>query len=163
DSRGWLRVGVALLVLTVLAIVMAMLWFWWQRRLTVAAGTSDRSSKALSSFGVFLCLALATPLLTVTLLEATQVRMIEISYGVVTEVLVAAFCRGLALRVCAPYAPGRRPIAVADVTARSLASHLVWGTRALGVLVLTLAVHKALAAPAAMIIATNMLFALVIG
>src|SRR5262249_39890904 len=83
DSRGWPRVGVALLVLTVLAIAMAMLWFWWQRRLTVAAGTPDRSSKALSSFGVFLCLAFATPLLTVTLLEATEVRMIEISYGFV--------------------------------------------------------------------------------
>src|SRR5262245_65694579 len=46
---------------------------------------------------------------------------------------------------------------------RSLASHLVWGTRALGVLVLALAVHKALAAPAAMNVATNMLFGLVTG
>jgi small-conductance mechanosensitive channel len=65
--------------------------------------------------------------------------------------------------VFAPDAPRRRLIAVDDVTARSLASHLVWGTRALGALVLALAVHKALAAPAAMTIATNMLFALVIG
>ena len=163
DSRGWPRVGVALLVLTVLAIAMAMLWFWWQRRLTVASGTPDRSSKALSSFGVFLCLALATPLLTVTLLEATEVRMIEISYGFVAGVVIAAFGRAVALGVFAPDAPRRRLLAVDDVTARSLASHLVWGTRALGALVLALAVHKALAAPAAMTIATNMLFALVIG
>jgi len=163
DSRGWPRVGVALLVLTVLAVAMAMLWFWWQRRLTVAASTPGRSSKALSSFGVFLCLALATPLLTVTLLEATEVRMIEISYGFVAGVVIAAFGRAVALGVFAPDAPRRRLIAVDDVTARALASHLVWGTRALGALVLALAVHKALAAPAAMTVATNMLFALAIG
>src|SRR5262249_14543406 len=163
DSHGWPRVGVALLVLTVLAIAMAMLWFWWQRRLTLAAATPDRFSKALSSFGVFLCLAFATPLLTITLLEATEVRMIEISYGFVAGVVIAAFGRAVALGVFAPDAPRRRLIAVDDLTARSLASSLVWGTRALGALVLALAVHKALAAPAAMTVATNMLFALVTG
>ena len=163
DSHGWPRVGVALLVLTVVAIAMAMLWFWWQRRLTLAAATPDRFSKALSSFGVFLCLAFATPLLTITLLEATEVRMIEISYGFVAGIVIAAFGRAVALGVFAPDAPRRRLIAVDDPTARSLASYLVWGTRALGVLVLALAVHKALAAPAAMTVATNMLFALVTG
>jgi hypothetical protein len=161
DSHGWPRVGVALLVLTLLAIATAMLWFWWQRRLTAAAGTPGRFSKALSSFGVFLCLAFATPLLTITLLEATEVRMMEISYGFVVGVVIAAFGRAVALGVFAPDAPRRRLIAIDDLTARSLASHLVWGTRALGVLVLALAVHKALAAPAAMTVATNMLFALV--
>ncbi len=163
DSHGWPRVGVALLVLTVLAIALAMLWFWWQRRLILAAATPDRFSKALSSFGVFLCLAFATPLLTITLLEATEVRMIEISYGFVAGIVIAAFGRAVALGVFAPDAPRRRLIAVDDLTARSLTSYLTWGTRALGVLVLALAVHKALAAPAAMTVATNMLFALVTG
>jgi potassium-dependent mechanosensitive channel len=161
DSHGWPRVGVALLVLTVLAIAMAMLWFWLQRRATVAARTCSRFSKALSSFGIFLCLTFATPLLTITLLEATEVRMIEISYGLIAGIAVAAFGRAVALAVFAPDAPQRRLIAVDDFSARSLASYLVWGTRALGVLVLALAVHKALAAPAAIIVATNMLFALV--
>ena len=163
DSHGWSRVGVALLILTVLAMAMAMLWFGWQRRTTDVAGTRGRFSKALSSFGVFLCLAFATPLLTITLLEATEVRMIEISYGFVAGIVIAAFGRAVALGVFAPDAPRRRLIAVDDPTARSLASYLVWGTRALGVLVLALAVHKALAAPAAMTVATNMLFALVTG
>src|SRR5499427_1347921 len=163
DSHGWPRVGVALLVLTVLAIAMAMLWFWWQRRLTLAAATPDRFSKALSSFGVFLCLAFATPLLTITLLEATEVRMIEISYGFVAGVVIAAFGRAVALGVFAPDAPQRRLIALDDLTARSLANHLIWGTRALGALLVVLAIHKALAAPAAMTVATDMLFALVTG
>ena len=163
DSHGWLRVGVALLVLTMLAMATAMLWFAWQRRMADAAGTPSRFAKALSSFGVFLCLAFATPLLTLTLLEATEVRMIEISYGFIAGVVIAAFGRAAALGVFAPDAPQRRLIALDDLTARSFADHLIWGTRALGVLLFVLAVHKALAAPAAMTVATNMLFALVTG
>jgi len=163
DSHGWLRVGVALLVLTMLAMATAMLWFAWQRRMADAAGTPSRFAKALSSFGVFLCLAFATPLLTLTLLEATEVRMIEISYGFIAGVVIAAFGRAAALGVFAPDAPQRRLIALDDLTARSFADHLIWGTRALGALLFVLAVHKALAAPAAMTVATNMLFALVTG
>src|SRR5262249_31908731 len=160
DNHGWTRVGVTLLVLTMLAMAMTMLWFWWQRRTAVAFRTCSRFSKALSSFGIFLCLAFATPLLTITLLEATEVRMIEISYGLIAGIAIAAFGRGVAVAAFAPDAPQRRLIAVDDLSARSLASYLAWGTRALGVLVLALAVHKALAAPAAIIVATNMLFAL---
>ena len=163
DSHGWSRVGVALLILTVLAMAMAMLWFGWQRRMTGMAGTRGRFSKTLSSFGVFLCLAFATPLLTITLLEATEVRMIEISYGFIAGVVIAAFGRAVALGVFAPDAPQRRLIALDDLTAHSLANHLIWGTRVLGALLVVLAVHKALAAPTAMIVATNMLFALVSG
>src|SRR5262249_5448528 len=142
---------------------MAMLWFWWQRRLTLAAATPDRFSKALSSFGVFLCLAFATPLLTITLLEATEVRMIEISYGFVAGVVITAFGRAVALGGFAPDAPRRRLIAVDDLTTRSLASSLVWGTRTLGALELALAVHKALSAPAAVAVAPNVLFPLAAG
>src|SRR5262252_3706957 len=141
----------------------AMLWFGWQRRMADAAGTPSRFSKVLSSFGVFLCLAFATPLLTITLLEATEVRMIEISYGFIAGVLIAAFGRAAALGVFAPDAPRRRLLALDDLTASSFANHLIWGTRALGALLFVLAVHKALAAPAAMTVATNMLFALVTG
>lgn len=161
NNRSLPRVGVAALVLTVLAIAMGMLWFWWQRRPAVAAGPPGRFSKAFSSLGVFLALALAMPLVTITLLEAAEVRMLEISYGVVAGILVAAFGRAVALGVFAPDAPRRRLIAIDDVTARSLARHLVWAARALGVLVFALAVHKALAAPAALTVATDMLFALV--
>src|SRR5262249_49562050 len=82
DNGGLPRVGVVSLALAMLAIAMGMLWFWWQRRGAVAAGAPGRFSKVFSSFGVFLCLALATPLVTMTLLEATEVRMIEISCGV---------------------------------------------------------------------------------
>jgi len=69
----------------------------------------------------------------------------------------------VALGVFAPDAPHRRVIDLDDRTARSLSGELVWATRALGVFVLVLAVHKALAVPMALEAATNMLFALIIG
>ncbi len=47
-----------------------------------------------------------------------------------------------------------------DATAGSLARHLTWGARGLGVLVWALAIHKALTAPPALVIATDALFAL---
>ncbi len=114
-------------VQAMLAMATAMLWFGWQRRIADAAGTANRFSKALSSFGVFLCLAFATPLLTITLLEATEVRMIEISYGFIAGVVIAAFGRAAALGVFAPDAPQRRLIALDDHTASSFANHLIWG------------------------------------
>jgi hypothetical protein len=162
DSRGLPRVGAALLILAALGFGMGMLAFWWRRRIPAAAWPG-RFSKALSSFGVFLGFAVATPVVTITLLEATEVRMIEISYGFIAGTVVAAFGHAVAAGVFAPDAPQRRLITLNDLIARSLTGHLVWGARALGLLVLVLAVHKALAAPASMTAATNMLFALVIG
>jgi hypothetical protein len=162
DSHGLLRVGAALLILGAVGFGMGMLAFWSRRR-GPAAALPGRFSKALSSFGVFLGFAVATPLVTITLLEATEVRMIEISYAFIAGIVVAAFGHGVAAGVFAPDAPQRRLITVNDLTARALTGHLVWGARALGLLVLVLAVHKTLAAPAAMTAATKLLFALVIG
>jgi potassium efflux system protein len=163
DTGGLPRVAAALFVVTVLATAVFIFWFWRQRRLRGASSEPRGFTKALSSFGVFLGLALATPLSTITLLEATETRMIEITYGFVAAVIVAAFGRAVALGLLAPDAPQRRLAAVDDATARSLSRLLVWATRALGALVLALAVHKALAAPAALTVVTNMLFTLVIG
>jgi hypothetical protein len=163
DTGGLPRVAAALFVVTVLATAVFIFWFWRQRRPRGASSEPWGFTKALSSFGVFLGLALAMPLSTITLLEATETRMIEITYGFVAGAIVAAFGRAVALGLLAPDAPQRRLAVVDDATARSLSRFLVWGTRALGALVLALAVHDALAAPAALTVATNMLFTLVIG
>jgi hypothetical protein len=163
DARALPSMAVALLVVTVLAIATFVLWFWWRRRVSVADGSLDRLARARSSFGVFLGLALAMPLSMIVLLQSTETYAIEVSYGFIAGVIVAAFGRAVALGVFAPEAPQRRLITIDDATARSLCSHLVWATRALGALILLLAIHKALAAPMALTVVTNMLFALVVG
>jgi Na+/pantothenate symporter len=77
-------------------------------------------------------------------------------------VFVIAFGHAVAAGVLATDAPSRRLIAVDDETAGTLARHLVCGTQALAVLVIALAVHRALAAPPPLTVATDMLYALVV-
>jgi small-conductance mechanosensitive channel len=157
------HVAVALLLVTVLACTLFVLWFWWRRRVSITDGSLDRLARARSSFGVFLGLALAMPLSMIVLLQSSETYMFEVSYGFVAGVIIATFGRAVALGLLAPDAPQRRLITMDDATARSLCSHLVWATRGLGALILLLAIHKALAAPMALTVATNMLFALVVG
>jgi hypothetical protein len=163
DNRALPHLAVALLLVTVLACALFVLWFWWRRRVSVADGSLDRLARARSSFGVFLGLALAMPLSMIVLLQSSKTYMIEVSYGFIAGVIIAAFGRAVALGVFAPNARQRRLIAMDDATARSLCSHLVWATRALGALIVLLAIHKAMAAPMALTVATNVLFALVVG
>jgi len=162
DSRGEPRLIAAMLILAVAGFALVVLVVWWRLRMKVAGYEFSRFGKALRSFVVFLGSALLMPLAVVTLLEATEVRMIEITFGFVAGILVGEFGRAVALAVLAPNDPPRRMITVNDATARSLAKHLTWGARGLGVLVWALAVHKAIVAPLALIKATDTLFALFI-
>jgi hypothetical protein len=163
DGGGVGRGATALLTLIVLGMAGLMLWFWRQRRGAADDGELTRFAKAASSLGVFLGLAVTTPLALLAVTEALQVRMVEISYGITAALFIAMFGYAVALGALAPDAPARRLIAVDDETARTLARPLVWGSQALAVLVIVLAVHKALVAPASLTVATDMLYALVIG
>jgi hypothetical protein len=163
DDGGVGRGAIALLILAVLGLAALMLWFAGQRRGAAAAGEPTRFDKASASLGVFLGLALTTPLGLLAVSEALQVRMVEISYGVVAALFVAMFGYAAALGALAPEAPSRRLLAIDDATARTLAHHLVWGAQALAVLVIALAIHRAMVASPSLTVATNMLYALVIG
>jgi potassium-dependent mechanosensitive channel len=163
DSGGEPRVAGALLIVAALGVAVLLLWFWWERRAPMTAGVLGRSERALASFGVFFVLALPMTLSTLILLEAAQVRMIEITRGFVAGIFVAAFGHAVAIGLFAPDAPQRRLIKLDDASARALCGHFVWGARALGALILLLAIHKALVAPAAVTAVTHMLFALAVG
>jgi GDSL-like Lipase/Acylhydrolase family/Protein of unknown function (DUF3772) len=163
DDGGVGRGATALLILVVLGVAALMLWFAGQRRGALAAGEPTRFAKAASSLGVFLGLAVTTPLALLAVTEALQVRMVEISYGITAALFIAMFGYAAALGALAPDAPARRLIAVDDDTARTLARPLVWGTQALAVLVIALAIHRALVAPPSLTVATNMVYAIVIG
>jgi hypothetical protein len=163
DAGTLPRIAATLLALTILYMATFVLLFWWRHRVSLATDTLDRFSRARSSFGVFLGLALATPLSTILLLESAETRMFEVSYGFVVGVIVAAFGRAVGLGLFASDAPQRRLVAVNDAIARSLSAQLAWVARVLGAWVVALAVHKALAAPMALRVATDMLFALVVG
>ena len=148
-----------------LAVAMLLLWRWLRRRIGTTPGTPTRFGKALAALGVVLRMTLIPPLATVVVvavLENFQLlpgRLIEIAYGLAIAVLISTFGRAVATGLLAPEAPERRLVAVDDDTARMLVSHLVWGARAMGLLVLLLIIHKVLGVPPVLVIATNMAFA----
>ncbi len=165
DREDLARTGGAVLSLAVLAAVIAFLWRWWRRR--VGAGISSRSrlGKTIAAFAVMLRIALTAPLATwaaIAVFENFQLlpdRMIEIAYALAIAVAIAAAGRAVAAGVLAPEAPERRLIAIDDDTADALTRSLVWGARAMGLLVLALVIHKVVGASPILVIATNMLFA----
>jgi potassium efflux system protein len=169
NEGGLIRGVLAALTLAALGIAMAMLWRWWQRRIVAPVAAPTRFAKALASTGVFLLVAVTAPLVTlaaIEVLEAYQLlpgRWIEIAYGLGIAVAIAAFGRAIASGALAPDAPWRRLVALDDEMAAVLARHLVWAARALGALVFALVLHKILDAPPVLVVASNMLFALVIG
>jgi hypothetical protein len=163
DSNGLPRLASACAVLVVLALGLTAFWVRWRHRIVTATGAFDRLGRALPSFGVFLGVAVAWPLVTITLLEATEVRMLEVSSAVMAAVVVAAFGHGVALGLFAPDAPQRRLIRFDDATARLLAGTLAWAMWAVGLLILLRAVHNALTPPAALVVVTNGVFVLGVG
>ncbi len=169
ERDGLIRGVMAALTLAALGIAIVMAWRWWQRRIVAPVSAPSHFAKALASTGVFLRIALTAPLAVLAAIEVLEAfallpeRWAEIAYGLGLAVAVAAFGGAVAGGVLAPDAPWRRLIAVDDAAAKTFARHLVWGARALGVLLFLLVVHKVLDAPVVLTVATNMLFASVVG
>jgi GDSL-like Lipase/Acylhydrolase family/Protein of unknown function (DUF3772) len=162
DSGGVSRAGTMLAALFVLGMAALMLAFQRTRHSAAAPEESTRSAKATSSFGVLLGLGLTAPLALIALAEALQVRMVEISSGLAAAIFIATLGHAAAVGVFAPDAPSRRLLTIDDAMARMLARHLVGAALALAALAMALAVHRAIAAPAPLLVATDMVYALVI-
>jgi small-conductance mechanosensitive channel len=98
-------------------------------------------------------------LLALTTFGLLTVRLEQIAQGLVAGMAAAAFGHGVARGLLAPEHPQRRLVQEDDETARCFYSHLVWASRALGVLIVLQVIHKILFAPLVITVATNALFA----
>jgi small-conductance mechanosensitive channel len=162
------RTGVAMLASLAICVAVFLLRRWLWRHGAGAPGTPTRFGKAVAALGVILRIMLVAPLMTVAIiavLETLQLlphHLIELAHGLAAAVAIAAGGRAVATGVLAPEAPERRLIALDDATVRVLMRALVWSARAMGLLVLSLVVHKMLTAPPVLLITTNMAFALVV-
>jgi uncharacterized protein DUF3772 len=162
DGGGAWRGTAVLLVLTVLYIVMGIVWLWWRQRI-IAAGKGDAYfAKTLSSLRGFLRIALTLPIAVIIVGEALEVHMFEISRSVYVGTIVAAFGQAVAFAVLAPQARWRRLIGAGDETARGLALDLSAAAISLGWFYILLAMCRAVAAPAVLSTAINMLFVVLI-
>jgi hypothetical protein len=138
--------------------VMGIMWLWWRQRI-IAAGKGDAYfAKTLSSLRGFLRIALTLPIVVIIVGEALEVHMFEISRRVYVGTIVAAFGQAVAFAVVAPQARWRRLIGADDETARGLAFDLSAAAISLGWFYILLGMCRALAAPAVLSTAINMLF-----
>jgi Protein of unknown function (DUF3772) len=162
DGGGAWRGTAVLLILTVFYIVMGIAWLWWRQRI-IAAGEGDAYfAKTLSSLRDFLRIALVLPIVVIGVGEALEVHMFEISRSVYIGTVVAAFGQAVAFAVLAPQARWRRLIGADDRTARGLALDLSAAAISLGWLYILLGMGRAVAAPAVLSTAINMLFVIVV-
>ena len=162
DGGGPWRGTAVLLVLTVLYIVMGIVWLWWRQRI-IAAGDGDAYfAKTLSSLRGFLRIALTLPIVVIIVGEALEVRMFEISRSVYIGTIVASFGQAVAFAVLAPQARWRRLIGADDDMARGLALDLGAAAISLGWFYILLGMCRAVAAPAVLSTAINMLFVMLI-
>ena len=160
--EGMRWIAAALIVIALAAIVFGLSRWWFSRLFTGPFNT--RSEKAWAALWIFVWLAARTPLAGLAALVALDTlglltwRVEQIAQGIVVGIAAAAFGRGIARALFAPEQPERRLVQEDDDTARFFHSHLVWATRALGVMIILQVVHKALFAPLIITVATNALF-----
>ena len=155
--------GAALIIVVIIAIVI-VLTRWWLPRL-IGEPSNTRSAKAWAALWVFIWFAIRTPLagfaalLALTTFGLLTVRLEQIAQGVVAGMAAAAFGNGVARGLLAPEHPHRRLVQEDDETALCFYNHLLWASRALGVLIVLQVIHKTLFAPLVITVATNALFA----
>ena len=155
--------GAALIIVVIIAIVV-VLTRWWLPRL-IGEPSNTRSAKAWAALWVFVWYAIRTPLagfaalLALTTFGLLTVRLEQIAQGVVAGMAAAAFGHGVARGLLAPEHPHRRLVQEDDETALCFYNHLLWASRALGVLIVLQVIHKTLFAPLVITVATNALFA----
>ena len=155
--------GAALIIVVIIAIVI-VLTRWWLPRL-IGEPSNTRSAKAWAALWVFIWFAIRTPLagfaalLALTTFGLLTVRLEQIAQGVVAGMAAAAFGHGVASGLLAPEHPHRRLVQEDDETALCFYNHLLWASRALGVLIVLQVIHKTLFAPLVITVATNALFA----
>jgi len=157
--------GAALIIIAIIAIVV-LLTRWWLPRL-IGEPSNTRSAKAWAALWVFVWFAIRTPLagfaalLALTTFGLLTVRLEQIAQGIVAGMGAAAFGHGVARGLLAPEQPHRRLVQEDDETASCFYNHLLWASRALGVLIVLQVIHKTLFAPLVITVATNALFAAV--
>jgi potassium efflux system protein len=162
--------GGALGAAAVLAALGGIAWLAARRlrRLHRRSPVPARFGAAMTALGV---LVGSTARLPVAILATVLVlrnfglmpdSIVGIGFGLAAAAAAAGFGRGVAAGLFAPGAPDRRIIAIGDREAASCAAHLAWGARAFALAVFLSAVHRALGAPFAPMVATGELLALAV-
>jgi potassium-dependent mechanosensitive channel len=147
DKGGTARMASAGLALVGLCAFSFGFVRWW-RRINPVMRVGTRYGDALAALLIFARSALVAPLAVFVVLELLdQFELLPPIYdrivrNVIVGVAIAAFARAAALSVLAPDNPQRRLVAFDDATAQWLSSHLIWGGRLFGALIVVRAINR---------------------
>jgi small-conductance mechanosensitive channel len=164
DRGGLARMASAGLALAGLCAFSFGFVRWW-RRVNPVMRVGARYGDALAALLVFARSALVTPLAVLVVLELLdQFDLVAPAFdrivrNLIVGVAIAALARAAALSVLAPDNPARRLVSFDDATARWLASHLIWGGRLFGALIVLRAVNRTIDPAQAIDDATRMVLA----
>jgi small-conductance mechanosensitive channel len=164
DKGGSARMVSAGLALAGLCAFSFGLVRWW-RRVNPVARVGTRYGNALAALLVFARSALVAPLAVFVVLELLdQFELVPPVYdriirNLIFGVAIAALARAAALSVLAPDNPQRRLVAFDDAAAQWLSSHLIWGGRVFGTLIVLRAINRTIDPAQVIDDATRMLLA----
>jgi potassium efflux system protein len=164
DRGGLARMASAGLALAGLCAFSFGFVRWW-RRVNPVMRVGARYGNALAALLVFARSALVAPLAVFVVLELLdQFDLVAPAFdriirNLIVGVAIAALARAAALSVLAPDSPARRLVSFDDATASWLASHLIWGGRLFGAMIVLRAVNRTIDPAQAVDDATRMLLA----
>jgi small-conductance mechanosensitive channel len=168
DHGGYGRLMAAGATLALFAGAAIAAAAWWRRR--VGAATHEtRFAKARAGLTAVIEDAIAFPLGIAVVVATARAydllpdRIAGIGTGLLIAAMISGVGQGIGRGILAPDDPQRRLPAIDDATARQLAGHLRWSARALGAAIFLNVGYRAVVTPVALTLATNALFALVVG
>ncbi|BAT59818.1 mechanosensitive channel MscK precursor [Variibacter gotjawalensis] len=165
-SAGISRIAPALVVILAVLGGLFAITRWWVPHFDANPQGGTRLARARRGLLVFAWLfgrTLIAVIVAVLVLEAFGLlpyRVGEIAKGLIPAVFAATFGRGVARGLFAPDAPERRLIDMDDPTAKLFHDHLVWATRAFGIIIFAQLTHRALYGPLILTVATNAILAI---
>ncbi len=168
DRSKLVKLAAALALMLGIMLLARAISRHWLPRLDIGPRADTRFAKARAGLGVFVWLALRTPLVTAASIlilggfGLLSFRLDEIAWGFFAATVAAAFGRGVARGMLARDKPERRLVAIDDHTAGCFDDHLVWTTRVFAIVIVLQVMHRVLYAPLALTVATNVLFGLAI-
>ncbi len=167
-NGGVSSIAAALLTLLALAGLGMAAARWLRGRNLRPAVSGTRFAKSSFALMSLLRIALTAPaIVTVVILVLdgfglVPPRIMEMAFGLVVAVAMAAFGRGVAIGLFAPDDPELRLLNVKDNVARVVSSHMIWAARVLGIVVFVTVLQRTVVAQVSLTVALSALFAAII-
>jgi potassium efflux system protein len=160
SGAGAVAAAISIAALVALILGIDRWWRGWAAMLD-AKTAFGRARAALLAFlrnAAAMPVAVGAILLVLDAYGLVPGAIRNLGIGLIIAVAVASFGRAAAVALCAPAEPGRRLMPIDDARAGLITTSATWSSRALGLTICLNILHKTVAAPIALTVATSALF-----